>query len=34
MGLRHYDRLALKITVMTLSFSLIPLVALGTTIYL
>lgn len=34
MGLRHYDRLALKITVMTLSFSLIPLAALGTTIYL
>ncbi len=34
MGLKHYDRLALKITVMTLSFSLIPLLALGTTIYL
>lgn len=34
MNLRHYDRLALKMTVMTLSFSLIPLLALGTTIYL
>ena len=34
MSLKHYDRLALKMTVMTLSFSLIPLLALGTTIYL
>ncbi len=33
MSLRHYDRLALKMIVMTLSFSLIPLFALGTTIY-
>lgn len=33
MSLRHYDRLALKMIVMTLSFSLIPLFGLGTTIY-
>jgi two-component system NtrC family sensor kinase len=34
MSLKHYDRLALKMIIMTLSFSLIPLFALGTTIYI